>query len=115
MQLEYSAPENVRDVIAALGRTEAAKFSPNNCRLAVTSFSRNRVAIFDLCIAASPDGRKISITDAAEISSAYLKQPHGVDFIDDERIVVANRGGDTTIFELPSGGGSHDLVPLEVI
>lgn len=53
--------------------------------------------------------------DVAEISSPYLKEPHGIDFIDDEKIIVANRKGDVTIFELPSDGGSHELVPLEVI
>jgi hypothetical protein len=115
VRLEYSAPEHVRDVIAALGRTEAVKFSPNNRRLAVASFLRNKIAIFEICIVASPNGRKISITDVAEISSTYLKEPHGIDFFDDEKIIVVNRLGDATIFRLPSGGGSYELVPLEVI
>ena len=115
MQLEYSAPEHVYEVIAALGRTEAVKFSPNNRRLAVASFLRNKIAIFDLCIAASPNGTKISISDVAEISSSYLKEPHGVDFIDDEKIIVANRKGDVTIFKFPFGGGNHELDPLEVV
>jgi hypothetical protein len=113
MQLEYTAPEYVRDVIAGLDRTEALKFSPNNRRLAIASFWRNRIAIFELCIAASP--RKISISDVAEISSTYLRQPHGIDFIDDEKIIVANRNGDAIIFELPSGRGRCELVPIEVI
>jgi hypothetical protein len=113
MQLEYTAPENVCDAIAGLGRTEAVKFSPNNRRLAVASFLRNRIAIFELCIAASP--RKISISEVAEISSTYLRRPHGIDFIDDETIIVANRRGDAIIFELPSGGGNYELVPIEVI
>jgi hypothetical protein len=38
MRLEYTAPEHVCDIIAALGRTEAVRFSPNNRRLAVASF-----------------------------------------------------------------------------
>jgi hypothetical protein len=113
MQLEYTAPKYVCDVIAGLGRTEAVKFSPNNRRLAVVSFLRNRIAIFELCIAASP--RKISISNVMEISSTYLRLPHGIDFIDDEKIIVANRHGDAIIFEIPSGGGNYELVPIEVI
>jgi hypothetical protein len=113
MQLEYTAPEYVRDVIAGLGRTEAVKFSPNNRRLAIASFLRNRITIFELCIDASP--RKISISDVTEISSTYLRQPHGIDFIDDEKIIVANRYGDAIIFELPSGRGRYELAPIEVI
>jgi len=116
--LEYSAPDRVRGVIAALGRTEDVKFSPNNSRLAVTSFLKNQITVFEICIAASEGVTKISVMDAVEISSSYLRQPHGVDFIDDGKIIVANRKGDATIFELPAGGGDgkcHELVPLEVI
>src|SRR5438128_5718994 len=113
MQLEYAAPEHVRDAVAALGRTEAVKFSPNNCRLAVASFLRNKIAIFEICIAVSP--RKITLTDVTEISSPYLREPHGIDFIDDEQIIVANRQGDATIFKLPSNGGNYELLPTEVI
>src|SRR6185503_12473350 len=96
--LEYDAPDHVRKIIATLGRTEDVKFSPNNCRLAVASFLKNQIAIFDLCISTSENVTKITITDAAEISSSYLVQPHGVDFIDDDKVIVANRKGDATIF-----------------
>jgi hypothetical protein len=113
MQLEYTAPKYVCEVIAGIGRTEAVKFSPNNRRLAVASFLRNRIAVFEVCIAASP--RKIFISDVTEICSTYLRHPHGIDFIDDEKIIVANRHGDAIIFELPSGGGSYELAPIEVI
>src|SRR6516165_10540177 len=113
MQLKYTAPEHVRDVIAGLGRTEDVKFSPNNRRLAVACFVSNQIAIFEIHVSAY--GTKISITDVTEISSPYLKRPHGIDFIDDETIIVANREGDATIFKLPSGGGSYKLVPIQVI
>jgi hypothetical protein len=115
--INYTAPKYVSDVIAALGRTEDVKFSPNNRRLAVVSFLKNKIAVFDLCITASPYETKIALTDVVEISSAYLKSPHGVDFIDDEKIIVANRGGDATIFGLPCGelNKKYELVPLQVI
>ena len=96
----------MRKVIAGLGRTEDVKFSPSNCRLAVACFEKNQIAIFDICISGAPYERKITLTDAAEISSPYLKCPHGIDFLDEERIIVANREGDATIFELPRGEGA---------
>lgn len=115
--LEYSAPDRVRGVIAALGRTEDVKFSPSNGRLAVVSFLKNQIAVFELCIA-SPNGKDIIISDVAVFSSRYLNRPHGVDFIDDENIIVANRGGDATIFKLPIvglWGKCCELTPLGVI
>jgi hypothetical protein len=118
MRLNYTASDHVRKVIAGLGRTEDVKFSPNNRRLAVVSFGKNQSAIFDVCITGTPYERKITLTDAAAISSPYLKYPHGIDFIDDDKIIVADREGDATIFELPrgeGGGNSYQLDPICVL
>ena len=114
--INCTATKHVRDVIAALGRTEDIKFSPNNRRLAVTSFLRNKIVVFDVCITRSLSSKTISITDVSEFASDHLRQPHGVDFIDDETIIVANRAGDATIFELPAvGSGSNCVEPLGII
>src|SRR5262249_11475701 len=50
-------------------------------------------------------------------SSTHIKRPHGVNFIDNEKIIVANREGGATIFELPSGNvpSNCELTPLVVI
>jgi hypothetical protein len=118
MRLNYTAADHVRKVIARLGRTEDVKFSPNNCRLAVPSFGKSQIAIFDVCITGAPYERKIALTDAIEISSPCLKYPHGIGFIDEQRIIVADREGDATIFELPRGegrGNSYQLDPIGVL
>jgi hypothetical protein len=117
MLLGYTAPEHVRGAIAALGRTEDVKFSPGNHRLALVSLLKNQITVFELCIDRSTDRRKIALTDVAIISSPYLKQPHGISFIDDERIIVANRLGDAAIFKLPAGRGgkSYELAPIGLI
>jgi hypothetical protein len=118
MRLTYTASDHVQNVIADLGRTEDVKFSPSNCRLAVACFGKNQIVIFNVCITGAPYERKISLTDATKIFSPYLRYPHGIDFIDEERIIVANREGDATIFELPrgeGGGSSHQLDPIGVL
>ena len=115
-QINYVAPQYVRDAVGSLGRTEDVRFSPSNRRLAVAGFLNDKITVFDVSIAMSQNSKSITLTGAAEISSAYLKQPHGVDFIDDEKIVVANRLGEACIFELPPGAtGSCALEPLAVI
>jgi Lactonase, 7-bladed beta-propeller len=115
-QIDYVAPKHVRDAVASLGRTEDVKFSPSNRRLAVAGFLKDKITVFDVSIAMSQSSKSITLTGVAEISSTYLKQPHGVDFIDDEKILVANRLGQACIFELPLGAtGSYELEPLAVI
>src|SRR5262249_17308229 len=60
--------------------------------------------------------KNISLTGAAEISSAHLRCPHGLDFIDEENILVANREGQACIFKVPLGAtGKYELEPSAII
>ena len=116
MQIEYTAPEHVRDVIASLGRTEDVRFSPNNRRLAIAGFGKSKITVFEVAIAASHNSKNITLADVSEISSAFLNFPHGLDFIDDQRLFVTNREGQACIFEIPLGAtGSYELAPLAVL
>lgn len=115
-RIDYAAPQHVRDAVAALGRTEDVRFSPSNRRLAIAGFLNNTISVFDISIAASAGAKSITLTGVVEVSSRHLKYPHGVDFIDDDRIVVANREGQGCVFALPSGAtGRCELEPLTVI
>jgi hypothetical protein len=51
-----------------------------------------------------------------EINSEYLNHPHGLDFIDEDNIVTANRDGSILIFQLPLDRNPKqlELKPLEV-
>jgi sugar lactone lactonase YvrE len=113
MAVEYSAPDHVRDVIRGLGRTEDIRFSPDNRRLAIAAFNANRIAVFDVEVGAGA----VALTGALEIASPSLNGPHGLDFLDDDAIVVASRKADVAIFRLPPRGssGRHELLPIEVL
>ena len=118
MKINYTASQQVRNVIGSLGRTEDIKFSPNNKRLAVVGYNRKRIAVFDICIVTSADGTNITLTSVVEIASTHLNYPHGLDFIDDETIIVANREGTAPIFKLPPAeteSKCYELAPLEVL
>jgi len=115
-RIDYVAPKHVRDALTSLGRIEDVKFSPSNRRLAVAGFFKNRIAVFEMAIDVSQNAKNISLTDVAEFSSTYLNSPHGLDFIDDEKLLVTSREGQACIFELPVGAtGSYKLAPLAVI
>jgi len=69
-------------------------------------------------IAPSPAGTKISITDYVRFSSADIEHPHGVAFIDEETLVVANRSQFVSIFRIPAFGGIEKefaIKPLGII
>ena len=99
MEVPYQSSQRVNQIIASLGRTEDVRFSPSGLRLAVAAFARNRIAVFDVEISASSAAPHIALTAAAELSSPALNRPHGVDFIDEDTLIVANREGGVAIFE----------------
>ena len=99
MRVAFSAPKHVDDVISRLGRTEDIRFSPDNKRLAVAEFSNNAIAIFDIGIGGSSVG-EVCLSGVREIFSSHLSHPHGLDFIDNDTIIVANRDGGIAVFHL---------------
>jgi hypothetical protein len=115
LELHYVAPPSVTDALGRLGRTEDVRFSPGNRRLAVASFHRNRVVVFDIDIAASAGAPRVALIGGVELSSPALKWPHGVEFIDDETLLVTSRGRDVALFTLPpgkTGVPSHEVIPI---
>jgi hypothetical protein len=117
MQLKYTAPKHVFDVIASLGRTEDIKLCPSNRRLAIAGYEENKITIFDIHIDISQNEKRISLTDVTQVSSKSFRSPHGLHFIDDETIIVANRDGDASIIKLPSrvSDNAHELIPFGTI
>jgi DNA-binding beta-propeller fold protein YncE len=111
-EIAYTAPRHVREAIASLRRTEDVRFSPDNRRLAIADFARNRVVLFDVEVTASASGASVALSHVIEIRSPDLKRPHGLDFVDDETLIVVNRGGDACLFALPKGEASDRVVEL---
>ena len=115
-QIAYSASKHVHNAILSLGRTEDVRFSPSHRRLAIAQFIKNKITLFEVSFTTSRDTKRISVTGATEISSSYLNNPHGLDFIDEERILVANRKGQPCIFELPPNAvESCELMPVAIL
>ena len=94
------------------------KFSPDNRRLVVAGYKKNKLLVFDVAIEVSAAGKRVSLQDFIEITSPGLHAPHGLCFIDDQTLVVANRWGDAPILKLPPGGAeekSVELIPWQTI
>ena len=118
-QIEFAASRDVLAALDDLGRTEDVKFSPDNRRLALAGFGKNKIVVFDVDIRPSAGGKtSVGLSGVVEITSPSLGRPHGLFFIDDETLVVANRGRGATIFAVPRAGASVtrvELIPLETI
>jgi DNA-binding beta-propeller fold protein YncE len=68
--------------------------------------------VFDVEVTASAAGASVALSHVVEVRSPDLKRPHGLDFVDDETLIVVNRGGDACLFALPKGETSDQVVEL---
>jgi len=112
MRINYSAPGHVSNVLASFERAEDVKFSPSNRRLGLAMPESNKVAILSVRPPKSAD-QGVLITDVFVICSTLLKYPHGIDFLDEDRLVVANRQGDLAIFKLRSSEAKTSVCGAE--
>lgn len=101
MRVEYTAPREVHEAIASLGRTEDARFSLDGKRLAVAAFLNNRIALFEIEMCTEAQRKTVTLSAVSILDSPELKSPHGLDFIDNQTLVVANRKGGVQLYRLP--------------
>lgn len=115
----FDASPEVRRALHGIGRTEDLRFSPDGRRLALPSSDRNVIAIVDVDVDVMIGGTRPMVTVRAvtELRAPGLDYPHGVDFLDDATIVVANRYADVTLFRLPpcdGAAGRAELTPIDL-
>lgn len=116
MKIDYRATDRARAIIASLGRTEDIRFSPSGHRLAIAAFNKSRIALLDVEIGKSGGVPEVMLTGGIEISSPAVSYPHGVDFLDDQTIAVANRQGGVAIFRIPAPNANDcDLSPIQFL
>ncbi len=115
MQIEYTATAEVRAVIEALGRTEDVRFSPSQRRLAVAGFAKDKLLFLGIDIAATASGKQVTLTDCVEVTSPSLHGPHGISFIDEDTVIVANREGGVPILRLPPPGAVGNAFELSAV
>ena len=95
----HATPE-VSAALEGIGRVEDVRFSPSNRRIALPSYTDNALALVDVCIEANGSAPRISVTDVALLASNRFDLPHGVDFLEEDIVVVASRRGDVTVHRL---------------
>jgi hypothetical protein len=91
------------------------KFSPDDRRLAICGFTLDRIVLIDVAIEASAGGTQVALTRCTEITSPSLREPHGLCFLDDETLVVANRSRRAVILRLPAPGDGNETLEVPAL
>ncbi len=100
-QIEIVASDQVMEAVTGLYRTEDVKFSPDNRRLALAGYTENTCLILDFRLRANGGRKTVCLDDYIVLSSPEFHEPHGLDFIDQDTLVVANRSGNVCVIQLP--------------
>jgi len=111
----FDAPPGVRAALNALGRTEDARFSASGRRLAIACYAAGQIAVADVDVARSAVGPVVSLIRLHQFASPSLEEPHGLDFVDEETLVVANRAGGIALFRLPAAGANGRVPIVEAL
>src|SRR5512135_1768553 len=112
MQIEVISSDKVRNALFSLGRTEDVKFSPGERRIAIAGFARNTILVVEVKIVVSLVGKRVELIDCVEMQSSSLHGPHGLSFINDETVFVANRFGSVLVLKVPPMGAERSEVSL---
>jgi len=109
--LELIAAPHIRHALGLLGRTEDIRFAPSGKRLAIAGFAKDELTILDV---EAGDGA-VHLTGMVQIWSTSLHEPHGVSFLDDDTLVIANRHAEVPIFHLPASSPGLRRVDLDPV
>ncbi len=116
--IRYAAATEVESVISTMGRTEDVKFSPDYRWLAIAGFAKNRLYLYSTSVTCSDNTKVVNIERYVVIQSSCLLEPHGVSFLDNENIIVANREGLINILNIPEhirNNSEISVIPIATI
>lgn len=103
------------EALAGMGRTEDIRFSPDNRRMGIAAFVGNACFLFGIAIDRSPAGPAIRIDGCLELRSQAIREPHGIEFVGADRLLVANRAGGLALFSIPERITGHERIRIRPI
>jgi hypothetical protein len=110
-RIAFDAPADVRASLDRAGRTEDVRISPDGRRLALACYSENAIGLAEVAVERTSSDVEVAVTGFELLRGPGVREPHGVDFVTDEVVVAANRGGSVAFYSLPEPGSAGELVP----
>ncbi|WP_095594076.1 YncE family protein [Actibacterium pelagium] len=98
-----------------LKRTEDCRFSPNGKVIAVAGFLTDTILLFEISQQHVAGNLVVRIEGKLTLTHPRLSRPHGIDFIDETTIAVANRDGRLIILKLPQVPFDGRTVPAKML
>lgn len=111
VRIAFDAPADVRAALDRAGRTEDVRVSPDGRRLALACYSENAIGLADIAVERTSSEVEVAVTGFELLRGPGVREPHGVDFVRDDVVIVANRGGSVEFYSLPERGSAEELVP----
>ena len=96
-------------VLAQAERTEDVRLSPDGTRLIIAGFTANNCLLFDFHLDQSTGQTVPHLTRGTVITSDTFSQPHGIDFVGDHHLAIANRNGFVELYALPDTAMSETM------
>lgn len=116
-EVSYCISAPIRQALNRIGRTEDAQFSPSGRRVAIAGFGKQRILVLELTHELTDTTACVTFDGALEFASDALSRPHGLFWLDEEVLFVANRCGEVAIFAVPSDSSlaSITLEPIRTL
>jgi hypothetical protein len=113
LQLTFTPSPAVADRLRALGRTEDVGFSPDQTRLAIAGFNENKILVLEIEVVTDEGVLSVRSDACVELRCPDFKRPHGLCWMDDSTLVVANRAQDVIVVSVPAASNAGEAVDVE--
>ena len=108
--VKVTTTTEVQHALRRIGQTEDVEFSPDDRWLALVGYAENKVLLLNVELLTA--GTEVVISDYRELISPIFKKPHGVSWIDNETLVVANREGEAHVLRIPKMTNQKSMAPI---
>ncbi|MEL6736115.1 MAG: hypothetical protein AAFO98_09580 [Pseudomonadota bacterium] len=114
-QIPFTVSKRAEACFDSLDRTEDLRLSPSNNWLAIANYLLDCITLFSVRIvpASTEHSSGFELVDYWQIASPSFNEVHGLDFLDDNTLVVGNRLSGIDIFKLPSKPPMGQTVHVE--
>lgn len=111
--LPFKPSLDVAERVRALGRTEDVMFSPDQTRLAIAGFRESKILVIEFKAVTEDGVMSVQSAGCVELCCPEFDLPHGLAWIDDGTLVVANRQRDVVVVSVPEVGNESKSVDVE--
>ena len=112
-QVDVSLDPDTQKRINEIGRTEDIKLSYDNKRMAISGFLKECILIMDIEIINTEEKKELKVLDSTILVSRHLHKPHGIEFWGNDFLIVANRDGYISLFDIRKLPGKGAILSLK--